>query len=244
MQCPRCGGKSSTSSLCPDCQAALADAVTGGNATITGSTTPAVNALDIPSFNYTSQMATTTSQLAAMSPPQTIQRKPTANGMYTFAAGTYHMTSLVTQGSGAGITINGPVTLFVDGNIGMNANEPFIFNGPTASLTIYQLSGDITLNGQTYQNVTNAADKKASNLTIQSASTGNITFNGGADVYANVYAPDAAFKQTGTSTFYGKMVASTISIGGNMTFHRDEDIAQTASAPPVFRIKSINETNY
>ena len=29
MQCPRCGGKSSTSSLCSDCQATLTQAVTG-----------------------------------------------------------------------------------------------------------------------------------------------------------------------------------------------------------------------
>jgi len=153
------------------------------------------------------------------------------------------MTSLVTQGSGAGITINGPVVLFVDGDVGMNATEALTFNGPYASLTIYQKSGNITLNGQTYTGVT-ATEKKASNLIIKSSSTGTVKFNGGADVYANVYAPDASFTQNGTSVYYGKMTASTIDIGGNMTFHRDEDVASSASAPPVFKIKTINETNY
>jgi Tfp pilus assembly protein PilX len=219
--------------------------VTIGNATITGATTPAQNALDIPSFDYSAQYTQTASQTS-------ITDVATHNGMYTFGSSagtpppptqTFHMTSLVTQGSGAGITINGPTVLFVDGDIGMNANEPLTFNGPYASLTIYQKSGNITLNGQTYTGV-NATDKKASNLIIKSAGTGTVKFNGGSDVYANVYAPDASFTQTGTSTFYGKMVASTISIGGNMTFHRDEDVAQMASAPPVFKIKTINETNY
>ena len=38
MQCPRCGGKSSTSSLCSDCQAGLTQAVTGVLASVTGVT--------------------------------------------------------------------------------------------------------------------------------------------------------------------------------------------------------------
>lgn len=203
--------------------------VTIGGATITGATTPAVNALDIPSYPYPSTMPTGTVDVAS------------ANGMYTFGAGTYHMTDLVTKGSGAGITITGPVILYVDGDIAMNAGEPLYFANNTSSLTIYQKSGNTTLNGQTYAT---GVTPKASNLQIKSASVGDIKFNGGADVYANVYAPDAAFRQTGTSVFYGKMTASTIDIGGNMTFHRDEDVAATASAPPVFKIKTINETNY
>ncbi|HVE42218.1 MAG TPA: hypothetical protein VNM14_20205 [Planctomycetota bacterium] len=205
--------------------------VTIGGATITGSTTPAVNALDIPSFDYSSQYASATG----------IVEQASQNGMYTFNAGTYHMSDLVTKGSGAGITINGPVTLFVDGDIGMNAGEPLYFANNTSSLTIYQKSGSMTLNGQTYAT---GVQPKAGNLVVSSATTGTIKFNGGADVYANVYAPDASFSQTGTSVFYGKMTASTISIGGNMTFHRDEDVNASASAPPVFKIKSINETNF
>ena len=39
MQCPRCGGNSSTSSLCSECQAALAQAVTGQIPSIPGITT-------------------------------------------------------------------------------------------------------------------------------------------------------------------------------------------------------------
>src|SRR5215831_4526285 len=39
MQCPRCGGKTSSSSLCSDCQTALTQALTGGVTAVTGDAT-------------------------------------------------------------------------------------------------------------------------------------------------------------------------------------------------------------
>ena len=39
MQCPRCGGKTATSSLCSDCQTALTQPLTGGFATVTSGAT-------------------------------------------------------------------------------------------------------------------------------------------------------------------------------------------------------------
>lgn len=212
--------------------------VTTGSATITGSTAPADLPLDIPSYVYSPAEADAKGGTVAA----------WSSGLVTLAGGTYHFSDMVTSGSGAGITINGPVVIYVDGDIGMNATEALIFNGPTASLTIYQsaknakgIPNNITLNGQTYSG---GAEPKASNLQINSATLGDVKFNGGSEVYANVYAPDAAFRQTGTSDFFGKIVASTIDIGGNMTFHRDEDIAAGATSPPVFRVRVFNETLY
>jgi Tfp pilus assembly protein PilX len=208
------------------------DTVTTGKAVITGSQAPASAPLPLPSVTY--------DPIAAGAGP--VVANPTQTFGTASALGSpppptlkYHVASL----SGP-ITVNGPTILYVDGAIDMHAKDTFTF-GPNASLTIYQGSGDITLNGQSY---TTGVTPQAGNLIINSSSTGAVTFNGGADVYANVYAPDATFKQNGTSTYYGRIVASTITIGGNMTFHRDEDVNNGPSAPPVFKIKSLNETLY
>lgn len=202
--------------------------VTTGKATITGSTTPAGADLVIPSQTYTPPGKS----------PLTWPKGLVTLGDGTATPTTYHYSTMVTSGKGAGITVKGAVILYVDGDIGMNSTEALTFADKNSSLTIYHGSGGLTLNGQTYAS---GVTPKASNLQIFSASTGDVKFNGGAEVYASVYAPDASFKQTGSSVFHGRMVANTIDIGGNMTFHRDEDVGAGPTSAPTYKIKSFNE---
>jgi hypothetical protein len=150
----------------------------------------------------------------------------------------FRFSSLVTKGGFKSITVQGNVTLYVDGNIGMNAGELLTFSGPDANLTIYHGSGDITLNGQS---LAGGATANPSNFQVNSSSTGVVKFNGGSVAHVSVNSPSMSFKQTGTNVFYGRIVASTIDVGGNMTFHRDEDMNAGPKAAPTYKIKSWRE---
>lgn len=199
-----------------------------GSGIVTGSTLPAPEVVDLPTPAY---------KVPAGIPLSKAPAAPLVLG----ASGTstvYHFEDLVTKGSFKSITIKGNVTLYVDDRICMNAGEILEFSGPDAQLTLYHGSGNITLNGQS---LTGGATANPNKFQIFSSSTGDITFNGGSTAYVSVSAPSMWFKQTGTNVFYGRIIASTIDVGGNMTFHRDEDMASGPKSAPTYVIKAWQE---
>jgi len=155
----------------------------------------------------------------------------------TLAPTNYHISSFGGGGSKGTLKVTGDVTIYVDGTWDMNAQMNLqIDNG--AKLTIYQGPGanDFTINGQSQ-----LGNASADRLQIYSATTGTIKFNGGSNVYAAVYAPQSNFINNGGNQFFGAMVAKSMLLTGNASFHYDENLAKLATPKPTFKILAWSE---
>jgi type II secretory pathway pseudopilin PulG len=221
--------------------------ITGGSAQIMGDANPG------PGKTLTGGAdvfgSTTPSPTTAPLTPVTYTVPPTALG-YSWSSGdsalvggavgkpvSYHSsTGLNPTGKGK-LTITGEVVLFIDAEFNMN-NQQSIEMAPGAKLTIYQGPGanDLHINGQAF-----VGGGQAKDFQIFSASTGDIRFNGGSEVYAAVYAPNAFFTNNGGNQFYGAMVASKMKLSGTAYFHYDEDLAKMTSPKPQYTVLSWRE---
>lgn len=155
----------------------------------------------------------------------------------TMAGGSYHASEFVFKGP-TKVVVTGEVTLYVDGQINMSSSDSFVLDGPNAKVKIIQGSGDVTFNGQA---LINGAEKKAGSFYLESSTKGTIKFNGGAQVYVGVYAPDATFTHRGTADFYGALVTDTVDVGGGAKFHYDEDINNSSEPTYEYKAKSWKE---
>lgn len=155
----------------------------------------------------------------------------------TFPSGTYNLSEINYTGK-TDIYVTGDVTIYVDGQINMNNQQNFFVSGAGSKVKIVQGSGNVTFNGVS---IINGATQLPTTFKIESASTGTVKFNGSAEVYLSMYAPDATFHHNGTADFYGAMVADTIDVGGGARFHYDEDINNTMDPLFEYKIKSWKE---
>jgi hypothetical protein len=217
--------------------------ITNGNVTVMGNSTPGPGGTSGPGGNVWGSTAPATSPTPL--PPVTYNvpsGTPSApnwvnnTGMTMGAAGgtnTYHMSSFSPNGKGT-ITINGNVTLYVDGAFSMN-NQQALNITAGSKLTIYQGSGanDFTVNGQAV-----AGTATADRFQVYSASTGTFKFNGGSTVYAYVYAPQATFTNNGGNEFFGAIMAKSMKLSGTASFHYDEALSNIATPVPDFKIVS------
>lgn len=124
----------------------------------------------------------------------------TVNGTLKLAPGVYNINSISMQGNGA-IVVSPPGAVTI--NIGGN--------GQSAPLAI---AG----NGITDDTIPN-------DFTINYAGNGSISIAGNGDVTAILDAPNATLTQQGNGNWYGSMVASQMTIGGNAFFHFDRNAA-------------------
>lgn len=205
----------------------------GPGGQILGSTAPAIAPEPLDPVTYPSTF-----------PAGTLTSIPWINGAsattpigVTGGTSTYHISSFGGGGQKGNLQVNGNVTIYVDGTFDMNAQMNLqIADG--AKLTIYQGPGanDFTINGQSQ-----LGNASAERLQIYSATTGTIKFNGGSSVYAAVYAPQSNFINNGGNEFYGAMVAKTMKLSGNASFHYDENLAKLSTPKPTFKILAWSE---
>jgi hypothetical protein len=148
----------------------------------------------------------------------------------------------LTVNAGKTVTIQGNVTMYVDSTIKMNGSGTFkIADG--ATLTIYQGNADATLNGQVNASLANPGQW---NFYSAADSSHTVKISGGASVAFNAYAPTASFEilssASGAGTnVYGRVVANTIKVNGNMAFHRDEDLNNVPKKAPKYHVKYFKE---
>ena len=122
----------------------------------------------------------------------------------TLAPGTYNINSLTMTGNAAVIVDPpGAVTLNV---AGQGTSNPLAIAG----------------NGITDTNIPN-------DFTINYSGTGTISISGNGDVTAILNAPNATITQQGNGNWYGSILGSKVTIGGNAFFHFDKNAAM---APP------------
>lgn len=143
----------------------------------------------------------------------------TVNGTLTLAPGVYNINSLSMQGNGQ-IIVNPPgaVTLNVAGT------------GQATPLTI---AG----NGIT-------DDTIANDFVINYSGTGNISIAGNGDVTAILNAPNAIIAQQGNGNWYGSILGSKVTIGGNAFFHFDRNAALAPINNGYFQMISFREVPY
>lgn len=122
-----------------------------------------------------------------------------------------------------------PGTYVLD-SIKLGGGARIVVTGPT---TIY-VSGDINAVGGTIVNETNDPH----DLTILSSGS-SVKINGGTGFYGSIYAPEADVALGGGADFYGAVVGSTVTLGGDFTFHVDESLALSHwwTPPPIMLVR-------
>jgi hypothetical protein len=143
----------------------------------------------------------------------------TVNGTLYLAPGVYNLNSLSMAGNGQIIASPpGAVTINIAGT------------GQATPLTI---AG----NGITDDTIPN-------DFVINYAGTGTISVTGNGDVTAQLDAPNAPIVQKGNGNWYGSIVCSTASIGGNAFFHYDRNAALAPNNNGYFSMVSYREVPY
>lgn len=201
---------------------------------ISGSTAPAIAPETMPAPDYSPPSTGTTSWPSWINGGITPIGDPLGLTPKNYVIDSFDMT-----GNPKGtLLVQGTVTIWCKGSFKMNSQMNLKID-VGAKLIIYQQSGDFTINGQAQ---VGTAD--ASRFQVYSQTTGTVTFNGGSDVVAAVYAPSSQFKNNGGNAFYGSMVAKTMSLTGTADFHYDENLARLTTPKPVFKIMAwVERTN-
>jgi Tfp pilus assembly protein PilX len=150
----------------------------------------------------------------------------TVNGTLNIAPGTYNINSLSMQGNGAiNVIPPGAVTFNISG----------CSNATCSTLLANPLS--IAGNGITNDTIPN-------DFIINYAGTGTISIAGNGNVTAQLDAPNAPITQTGNGAWYGSIVGSTATIGGNAFFHYDTNAALSPNNNGYYTMVSYREVPY
>lgn len=154
---------------------------------------------------------------------------------HTLISGTYRYDQ-ISMGSQTVLTFAGEVTLYVDGKVDIGGQAMIVLT-PTAKVTIFHGSGDFSLGGDGLVN----QSQIPGNFIIRSSTSGTFTYTGTADFYGAVFAPNAEFKQSGNSAFFGAFVARRVTkLTGDAVFHYDEALG-LGGAPGPHRVRSWRE---
>jgi Tfp pilus assembly protein PilX len=140
-------------------------------------------------------------------------------GALTLAPGVYNINSISMTGN-AGITVTpaGAVTFNVAGT---GQSNPIAIAG----------NGIVD-------------DNTANDFIINYAGTGTVSIAGNGNVTAILNAPNAAITQQGNGNWFGSIVGSTISIGGNAFFHYDRNSTLAPANNGYYSLVSYREIPY
>ncbi|MHC4750473.1 MAG: DUF7305 domain-containing protein [Planctomycetota bacterium] len=189
-------------------------------ATITGKTYALTEEVDFPSVTVPQWLEDLPSQ-GTISEPTTITSSAKYDG--------------INAGQGGIITIDGPVTLYITGNLSlMNSAEIQINNAnPNASLTIY-LAGDMFCkNGGALNNLTE--DPVRLKLFGLDSCT-NLSFAATGKFYGGIYAPNAMANFKSSVEIYGAVSAQCFLQGQSANFHYDAALKNVSASDPCVRI--------
>ncbi len=212
-----------------------------GGGFVLGSTTPASSAVSIQPVSYNPPAGSTPGSLpAAVTMAGYTNKVITLGSAGSTTPTVYHVDSIV-FGQARTIRVVGPVVIYSEGQIKLNAKDEFLLEGDPASVQIYQNTGDLHINGQALVGMSSSLKKVPNKFKVDTATTGDIQFNGGSEVYAMVNAPAASFTQNGNSDFFGALIGKTVKVTGTGRFHYDEDSRITSNSAFEYKIKSWKE---
>jgi len=169
-----------------------------GQPIITGMTTATLEGIEAPDIDFTSVTTSNDNDLIGL----------TDRGVSPFTDGLD-----ISLESYDNLTLS-PGTYYLD-SMSFNADAALTITGPT---TLY-LTGDFNSTGSGIINSTgNAGD-----LTIISAGT-DLKINGDYSFYGQILAPNAEITIGGSAEAYGAVIAKTVNMFGDFTFHVDESV--------------------
>ena len=152
----------------------------------------------------------------------------TLNGALTLAPGVYNINSLQMQGNGSiTVTPPGAVTFNIGGCGDATCSAANALTNPLA----------IAGNGITDDTIPN-------DFVINYAGAQTISIAGNGNVTAILNAPNATLTQQGNGNWYGSILASTISLGGNAFFHYDKNAALAPTNNGYYQLVSYREVPY
>ena len=140
----------------------------------------------------------------------------TLSGTMTIPGGEYRVSNIQLSGQNT-ITINGNVTLYVDGNF-KTAGQSKLKINDGASLTLY-VNGNIDMAGQGIVNMNQKAEKV---IVYGTESCQDVKLAGQSVLYAAIYAPKAAATFTGQADIFGSVITKNITVTGQGSIHYDE----------------------
>lgn len=140
------------------------------------------------------------------------------NGVtYTFDVrdGNYAVSGSSMRGA---VLVSGKARLYVKGDLKMTGSGDKIIILPGASLEMF-VDGNISMGGGGIVNGNNVPGMCVINGTTACTS---VKFNGGPEMNAAIYVPNADLELSGSTEFSGKITANSISIKGTPAIHYDE----------------------
>ncbi len=172
------------------------------------------------------------------------------SGNVTLAAGTYRYEAVNIQEPDQ-LTLNGAVTLYVDGPVSISGGRrfnPIVYGSSSAQLTIIQNDYDPAAHPE-WSAIDNEIDtvngseaigdiSNPSRFIYISAYDGELSFNGNGQFGGVLFFPNATLKLNGTFEFYGSIIADTFAskdltgadqqgrVNGTFSFHYDENLSK------------------
>jgi hypothetical protein len=185
-------------------------------ATVSGSTTPAPEAVDLPPI---------------VVPTYPLAGNLTVNTTAVLGAGNYHYNDLLLR-TGAQLTVFGPANIVLT-NFTMRSNAKFLVDATAGPVRIW-VYDDFTMSSNT---LLASTDFKASAVEINLLSDNVIdpntivdldviALNSGSMLYGTIYAPNAAIEIDSDFQLYGAMVARTIDLASNCRIHYDAALVE------------------
>lgn len=189
--------------------------VLGDTSKVSGSTSPALFPIEIRPLRYDPVGASA----------------GTYGGTKTFTSGSYRYDAL--KMSTGVMTIDGDVTLYVDGDFQMTGTSKIRVKSGS-SLTLHHGSGKFSMAGQGLVN----DDAATSRVSILSSTHETFKFAGTSDFHGMIIAPEAELTIGGTSSVFGVFLAREAMLKGTGGLHYDDALRVPDFLSPRFQILS------
>lgn len=206
-----------------------------GNAVVTGSTAPAATQVEMPALTV---------------PTYTNYGNLTVNPSTTIAAGN-RAYGLVTVRTNKTLTLTGPSTIVMSSLV-LNSSADILVDSTNGPVTIYVLDNFIMDSNTTIRSMNNKPADVRINLLSDNVASPEVTvqldtvdFNSNSSITGIVFAPNARITFDSAFSLYGSLMARSIDVDSNSTFHFDEDlIHSTANGVPTYETLSWRELPY
>jgi hypothetical protein len=168
--------------------------------------------------------ATSSASAAISFPPvDATFREPNANGSGISGSGYDSSTHDLTVSNGRSVTLSGGTYYFnnltVSGGGSLNVS----------AATVIYLSGKLVVDNGARLNNQTAVPGNLQIYSSYSSGTG-VSLQGGSDVYAAIYAPQAGFNLANGGKLSGSVVASSLDIAGGARIHYDSALQKVSTA--------------
>ena len=191
-----------------------------GNAEVTGTTTPAVSQLEMPALNV---------------PTYTSYGNLSVNGAGVVIPSDNRTYGQVLIRSNRTLTLTGPSTIVMS-SLRMEGGAQILVDATNGPVTIYVLDNFILDSNA----VIRSNDYKPENVRINllsdnvaspeiSVHIDTVDFNSNSMIYGILFAPNARIVLDSYFTLYGSLMARSIDVDSNSTFHFDTDLINSTS---------------